>query len=230
MTSDLLEVQTADRTGWFLSREPHWSEETVEIQTMYSHMMDVEPSPLITELGQDTIARLLPPGIRSCIRAYAILRKWLISKLVVFKLGLRTRQARMDLFLRAIEVARLRNAEKGTSSHRLVNKPCIRSFVEAVLTSAVISVESRMHHRAWQNVAISRGTQCDSLSSLLSRPSKQSLTSKEPLMVDVGWLIERMLEILTAPDVVEPSSPEGQNLVNFDKRRSAIEFYSQLLD
>jgi len=36
----------------------------------------------------------------------------------------------------------------------------------------------------------------------------------------MGWLIERMLEVIASPDVLEASTQEGQNLVNFDKRRS----------
>ncbi len=189
----------------------------MEIQTIYSHIQDVEPSLLISELGQDSLYRLLPPGVRSCIRAYAILRKWLISKIVAPRLGLQARQARMELLLRTIEISRIRNTEKSTKS-RLIDHACVRSFVEAVVSSAVMSVESRMHYRAWQNVAASRNTQCDSLSSLLSRSSSQSLGSKDALTVDMGWVIERLLDVISTPDVVEPSQ-DGQSLVNFDKRR-----------
>ena len=220
ITSDLLEVQTADNMGWFLHREVSSTEETIEIQTMYSHVQEVEPSSMISELGQDAIYRLLPPGIRSCIRAYGILRKWVISKIVAPRLGIRDRQVRMELLLQAIEIARLRNTE--TTSHPgLVDRPCIRSFVEAIITSAILSVESRLHYRAWQNVALRRGSQCDSLFSLMSKPSVSSTASKGPLTIDMGWLIERLLEIIATPDVVESSAPEGQSLVNFDKRRYA---------
>ncbi|KAJ6626628.1 hypothetical protein B0H10DRAFT_1997916 [Mycena sp. CBHHK59/15] len=217
ITSDLLEVQTADRIGWFLPFAP--SEETVEIQNMYSYLQEIEPSPLISELGQDSLYRLLPPGIRSCIRAYVILRKWTISQLVAPRLGLRARQSRMGLILRAIEVTRLRNIPATvTSPQRTVDYPCTRSFVEAVLTSAVLSVESRMHQRPWQNLAISRGSQCDSIVSLLSQPGTQSVSPRE-LTVDVGWFLERLLEIIAAPDVMDSVSQEGHSLINFDKRR-----------
>ncbi|KAJ7085330.1 rho GTPase activating protein 22 [Mycena crocata] len=219
ITSDLLEVQTVDRIGWFLSFAP--SEETVEIQNMYSYLQDIEPSPLISDLGHDSLYRLLPPGIRSCIRAYVILRKWTISQLVAPRLGLRARQSRMELILRAIEVTRLRNLPTyATSPQSIVDFPCPRSFVEAVLTSAVLSVESRMHIRPWQNIAMSRGSQCDSIASLLSQPSTQSVASSRELTLDVGWFLERMLEILAAPDIMESLiQQEGHSLINFDKRR-----------
>ncbi|KAJ7641022.1 rho GTPase activating protein 22 [Roridomyces roridus] len=216
VTSDLLEVQTADRIGWFLPFAP--SEESVEVQNMYSYLQEIEPSPLISE-SQDSLYRLLPPGIRSCIRAYVILRKWTIAQLVAPRLGLRARQSRMELILRAIEVTRLRNMSR-TKPPSIVDDPCARSFVEAVLTSAVISVESRMHHRPWQNIAGTRGAQCDSLVSLLSVHSTQSVVSRE-LTLDVGWFLERLLEVIAAPDVIESpgAQPEAHNLINFDKRR-----------
>ncbi|KAJ7259136.1 hypothetical protein B0H12DRAFT_1014571 [Mycena haematopus] len=221
ITSDLLEVQTADRIGWFLSFIP--SEEAVEIQNMYSYLQEIEPSPLVSELGQDSLYRLLPPSIRSCIRAYVILRKWAISQLVAPRLGLQARQSRMELILRAIEVTRLRTVPNRTSlpgSLAVVDLPCPRSFVEAVLTSAVLSVESRLHSRPWLNIAMSRGVQCDCIASLLSQPVTQTLSSTRELTLDIGYFLERMLEIIAAPDVVESLvQQEGHSLINFDKRR-----------
>ena len=184
---------------------------------------------MISELTQDALYRLLPPGVRSCIRAYGIIRKWLISKIVTPRLGLRTRQARMELLIQAIEVSRLRNSESSSasSSAQHLEQPCVRSFVEAVTTSALLSVESRMHHRAWQGVAFSRGCSCDSLSSLLLRPYIECTSSNDSLTVDMGWLLERMLEVIATPDIIEPTFQdlEGQTLVNFDKRRLEFFFY-----
>ncbi|KAG5644301.1 hypothetical protein DXG03_008719 [Asterophora parasitica] len=219
VTADLLEVQSSDRTGWFSLRETPTIDEVVDIQSIYSHIQEVEHSPMISEFSQDSLYRMLPPGVRSCVRAYGIIRKWIISKIVAPRLGLRARQARMELLLRAIEVARLRNITSSATSALLVDQPCVRSFVEAVTTSAIISIESRMHSRAWQNLAVSRGVQCDSLSALLSRPMTQSVSSRDPLTPDMGWVIERMLEVIATPDTVESVAQESQNLVNFDKRR-----------
>ncbi|KAJ7058275.1 rho GTPase activating protein 22 [Mycena amicta] len=218
VTSDLLEVQTADRIGWFLSFPPN--EDIIEIQNMYSYLQEIEPTPLISELGQDSLYRLLPPGVRSCIRAYVILRKWTISQLVAPRLGLRARQSRMELVLRAIEVSRRRILPSyATSPQAVVDFPCPRSFVEAILTSAVLSIESRIHSRPWANIAMTRGTQCDSITSLLSQPFSQPTPSVRQLTLDVGWLLERMLEIIAAPDVVESAQQDAQSLISFDKRR-----------
>lgn len=223
ITADLLEVQTFDKTGWFSSREPASTDEATEIQCLYSHVQEAEPSNLIPESSQDVLYRLLPPGVRSCIRAFAIIRKWLISRIVAPRLGVRQRMARLELLLQVIEVARLRNAENPGSANAAsaMLQPCVRSFVEAVVASALLSVESRLHHRAWQSVAMNRGCQSDSLASLLMRPYVQTTSSKDPLTIDVGWLLERMLEVIAGPDVLDSSSQEGQQLVNFDKRRYA---------
>ncbi|KAG6864408.1 hypothetical protein C0991_009715, partial [Blastosporella zonata] len=219
VTADLLEVQSSDRTAWFSLRETSTVEEGVEIQNIYTHIQDVDHSPLISEMTQDSLYRTLPPGIRSCIRAYGIIRKWIISKIVAPRLGLRTRQARMELLLRVIEVARLRNSTPNPMATRLIDQACVRSFVEAVTISAILSVESRLHVRAWQNVALSRGVPCDSLAALLSRPRTQFSTTQEHLTPDMGWVIERLLEVIADPDTVESQAEESQNLVNFNKRR-----------
>lgn len=226
ITADLLEVQSADRTGWFSGRETSFLDD-VDIQTMYSHLMEVEPSSMISD-SQDSVYRLLPPSVRSCIRAYNILRKWVISKLVGPKLGIRNRQARMDLCLRAIEIARMRSLEGGAGLAEPHERPVVRSFVEAILTAAIVSPESRMHQRPWQNVANIRGVQCDSLGALLSRPTVPKKSYGDPLIVDISWLLERMLEIVSIPNAVTISPEDPQSIINLDKRRLAL--FSQVVD
>lgn len=88
----------------------------IDIWSMYSHMMDVWPSSLIFEFSQDTIYRLLPSSIHSYICAFNILWKWSIFQLIAVKLGIRLWLAKMDLFLQAIEIARLRNMNAGSAS------------------------------------------------------------------------------------------------------------------
>ncbi|KAL5486267.1 BEM2 [Sanghuangporus weigelae] len=225
VTVDLLEVQTSDRTGWFLPREPSSGSEEVEIQSLYTFLMEVEPSSLIGEYSGDTLYRLLPPGVRSLLRAYCILRKWAICCLAAQQLGVKMRQARMEMFLRAIEVCRIRSVEsqeKGALTDvNPAQRPCVRSFVEAVLTSAVVSPEGRIFSRAWQGVANARGTQVESLLSLLSARMAEPPVRKERLTVDPAWLLERMLEVITLSDVLDsPIDIETPlSLVNFDKRR-----------
>jgi hypothetical protein len=212
-----LELQSADRTGWFLPRDASSTNEDVEIQTIYSHLTDVVQSPLISELSQDRLYRLFPPGLRSCLRAHYILRKWLISKIVAPRIGSQARQARMELLLKAVEVCR-DQSDFDHSQHPSADRRCVRTFVEFILTSAILSPESRIYGRAWNNVANARKTGSDSLVAMLSRPSYQPSCSLPDLITDLGWSLERILEILGLPDVLT-SPVDGSGLVNFHKRR-----------
>ena len=176
---------------------------------------------MIAELAQDSLYRLLPPAVRGCLRALVVLRKWLISKVVAFKIGLRARQMRMERLLRAVEICRFRSMEPNTGDTVNVDRPCVRSFVEAIVTSALVSIESRMYHKAWQSAAGLRGTSCDTLASLLGKSDIAAGTPRDPLTVDIGWLLERIVEIISLPDLLESSGQEGVTLVNFEKRRQA---------
>ena len=189
----------------------------IEVQTFHSLVCEVETSLLIHGGGQDSLYCLLPASIRSCIKAFAIMRKWFISKIVFPKLGLRPRQLRLEKLLQAVEISRIRNSDSTTSTP-ISEKPCVRSFVEAMLTSALLSPESRFYARAWQNVANARRTTADSFSALLDSSNVQTPTG-DSLLVDIGWLFERILEVIAMPNVVILPMEEGQGLVNFEKRR-----------
>lgn len=212
-----MEVQSADRTGWFLSHEPSTATDEVEIQTLYSHLQQIEPSVLISELSQESVYKLLPPTIRSLVRAHAVIRKWILAKIVAPRLGLRARQARMERLLQAIEISRMRMAEL-PPQHDTVSRRSVPSFVETVIISAIVSPESRLFSFAWFGVAAARGTSIDSVAALLARPVVQSIVNKNCLTVDVGWLLERFLEVISVPNTIDSDS-EALNLINFDKRR-----------
>lgn len=221
MTTDILEVQTMDRTGWYISKDSGSSPDEIELQTIYTFLMDVEPTSLIAELSGDSLYRLLPPGLRTLIRAFNILRKWAVCLISAPQLGLPTRQARMELFLQAIELSRVRSVDNIDSyeDDDAIHQPCVRSFVEAILTSAIVSPESRLFARAWQNVAASRNASAESLASLLSDRMVPTPDTKSRLTVDPAWIIERLLDVVSLPDVVETKETMSLSQVNFDKRR-----------
>jgi len=203
--------------GWFLPRDSSTASDEIDIQTIYMQLTEVEPTFMISELAQDALFRLLPPGMRSCLRAHHVIRKWLVSKIVAARLGIQTRQARMELLLRAIEVCR-RRSDPDSSITSSMEQPVIPAFVEAVIVSAVISIESRMHQRAWINVAHARKVTPDSLTTFLSQPLRRPPSVMSTLVTDMGWILERMLEIISVPNLVDLNT-EGQMLINFDKRR-----------
>ena len=120
----------------------------------------------------------------------------------------------MELLLSAVEVCRDRS-DYGHLQHPSAERRCIRTFAEFILTSAILSPESRLYSRAWNNVANARRTGSDSLvTMLIYQPSR----TPSDLITDIGWTLERMLEILSLPDVLT-SPTDGSGLVNFHKRR-----------
>lgn len=224
VAADYFETQGCDRTGWFNNFELSTSSETLEIEDVYKHLQDLDISPLVSEMNTGFLDRLLPVGIRTVFRAHSYMTKWAIVQIASPQLGLQKREQRMEYFLRAIEVCRARSSplENDNSAIHPIQRPCIRSFVETVLTSAILSSHSRMFHRAWQNVALQRNVAVDSLLSLTSRSNvPHTARPKQKLTPDMGWVIERMLEILSMADTVPSLSATGSALINYDKRRCA---------
>jgi hypothetical protein len=212
-----LEIQSADRTAWFLPRDASSASEDVDIQNIYLHLAEVVQTPLISELSQEPLYRLFPPGVRSCLRAHLVLRKWIVSKIVAPRVGSQVRQTRMELLLRAVEVCRDRS-DFDHSQHPSPERRCVRTFVEFVLTSAIVSPESRLYSRAWNNVANARRTGSDTLVALLVKPNYTYSRKLPELITDMGWTLERMIEVLSLPDVLmTPTDSSG--LINFQKRR-----------
>ncbi|KAG8909517.1 rho GTPase-activating protein [Tulasnella sp. 417] len=216
--ADILETQTADRTGWFSLRDVSSQDDGAVIQDFYIHLQNVEPSPLIPSGSQhEHLYRLLSPSLRGVIRAHNSLRDWLIFKLANPAIPYSTRLKRMELIVKAVEVCRIRAQESDPSCQEFdPDQPSVRSFVEAVLVSAILSPESRAYARAWHDVAGNRNTSVEDLVSLVSIP--QATVAKGPaLTVDPAWIMERMLEIITLPDVIERE--ESQSVINLEKRR-----------
>ncbi|KAI0036125.1 hypothetical protein K488DRAFT_41770 [Vararia minispora EC-137] len=212
ITADLLEVQSADRLGWFLPWEPSGTPEDVEIQNIYTHLREVAPTSFAA-LGHDELYRLFPPAIRSSLRAHHVLRRWLVAQLVAPRLGALARAARMEMLLRALEVCRARSeTEAGPDGECR----CVRSFAEHVILASIVSPESRAYVRPWMSVAAARGVSGESVAALLARST--GALSGVPLTTDLGWLIERMLEVLSLPDTFNSATDMGR-VINFDKRR-----------
>ncbi|EJD46910.1 hypothetical protein AURDEDRAFT_123741 [Auricularia subglabra TFB-10046 SS5] len=222
IAADYFETQGCDRTGWFNPYDPPTTYDTIEVEDIYKHLQDIPTSPLISEMSGATLDKMLPVGIRSVFRAHSYMRKWAILQIASPNLGLQKREQRMEFFLRAIEVCRVRSERPAdeTANANPIHHPCMRSFVETVLVSATLSIQSRTYHRAWQDIAAQRSVGVESLLSLTARSAPpQVARPKQKLTRDVGWVFERMLEILSMEDTTSAVSNPGPALVNFDKRR-----------
>jgi len=76
-----------------------------------------------------------------------------------------------------------------------------------------------MHQRPWQNIATIRGVQCDSLAAFLSKPTVFKKSYGDPLTIDISWILERILELVSIPNVVTTSGEGDMSIINMDKRR-----------
>jgi hypothetical protein len=210
--AEMLEVQTLDLTGWYSMRDSQNSVD-VNIQNIQAYLMkgQLQPSTLISELGQDQLYRLLPTSLRACIRAHEQLSKWIIAKLSERRLGHNVRCARLEKLFKALELSRTTGIKLDNP-----NDPVVRSFAEAILSRALLSPESRSYIKAWQDVASHRTGRMDSLSSLLVTTSGTEEVEGRSLVVDLGWFLERMMEAVAMPNVIEDTQ---KPLINIDKRR-----------
>jgi hypothetical protein len=211
--AELLEVQTADVTGWYLGQEQSAGSDEVEIQSLHSYLYGIDSSSLISEMSQDKLCRQLSSGLRLCFRAHETLRRWVLSLLVDRNIGPSIRQKRMELLLDALAISRLSGRNR---SLKTPDQPSVRSFAEAVLTSAMLSPESRAYYRTWNDIATTRGCSVGTLVSLLSRPDEQVSARIQPLTVDIGWYLERLIDAISMPNATEEN---GKPMINLEKRR-----------
>ncbi|KAG8871240.1 rho GTPase-activating protein [Tulasnella sp. 331] len=215
--ADILEAQTADRTGWFIRGETYGTgDDSVVIQDLYNYMQALEVSHSISEEGTP-LHKLLNPSLRSVIRAHNSIRDWAVSKIANPSLTMVDRVLRMELLVDAIEICRDR-AIFGDPNILMRNEaqPATRSFVESALISAILAPESRAYVRSWNEVAAKRDGSLHDLVGLLGS-AKGTNTRSTALTVDLAWIVERMMEVLTLPDVLE--GEDTQDAINLDKRR-----------
>lgn len=222
---DMLEVQLLDR-ALFLPKEPNPSPEEVVPETMFTVLRNVAPSPSVSVFcHHDHLHKSFPSGIRLLLRMHATFRAWATHKLAAPGIGLRKREARIDLLLRAIEICRSRSPAARESDQSIPDTPTAPSFIEVALLAAIWSPESRAFSRAWANVASSRGIYPDSIRSLLVVPQVSSLPATG-YVVDGGWLFEQLLGILSLPDTLVRRE---HLLVHFDKRRCVRVAYLEII-
>lgn len=217
---DTLEVQLFDR-ALLLSKELLPSPEEVVPETMFTLLRNLEPSPCVTTFcDHDQLHKSFPSSIRLLLRMHATFRAWATQKLAAPGIGLRKREARIDLLLGAIEVCRRRSHAMRDEDRTIFDAPTVPSFVEVALLAAIWSPESRVFSRAWANVASKRGTQADSIQSLFTVPRVPPSHTK--CVVDGGWLFEQLLGILSLPNTL---FQREHILVHFDKRRCGEVFH-----
>lgn len=204
----VLEISSAvDPSAWYSTKQKVEDEEAVVLDS-YTHT---------SALKQDSsLWRTMPGSLRRALTAHHLIRRWLIAHIVHPEIKLHQRQQRMLKLVEAIEISRARmsNVVLGGQKEELTTTldPSLASFVERVIASALVSPESRAFGPAWQGVAAAR--QANSIETLTGLLRPDLVVTDATATLDVGWLNERLIEIVTQVDSVSDGI-----LINFAKRR-----------
>jgi hypothetical protein len=221
---EILEMQSKDKTGWILLADPPTlSQDEMIIQNIYFHLALVEPTPLLSDFPPtQRLANLAQPSIRAMLYCFYEATKWATAVLAQPGITIESRHRRIELFLQALDMCRLLSSKTDGVTP---GSPVIRSFVETVLSTAILSPESRMFQRVWNKIALQRRlNNVDTLESFLRFPKDGELPfpSGFKLAVDFGWMIERLLEMISMPDALVNTADTLGAVINFEKRRSVI--------
>jgi hypothetical protein len=174
--------------------------------------------------GNTSLLQALPKSLRDLCALHMELTDWIVFQIAEPKLPFETRTRRLTALLKSLTICRQRmsrldlhdNTDSGASRH-------VPSFVGSAISAALVRPESRMFSYAWQMAARQAcGTvsQCESLEQVIPEFIDE-VVSTDPLTTSVGWMLERLLEIVChVPNMVV----ENNRLINFDKRRYVYNF------
>lgn len=215
--SDLLEVQLSER-GLCPNKDVSASSEDVESETFHSMLMEAEMSRPLQALysGKTTFIQTLPSSVQRAIKLHEIIRDWTITKICAIGIRSRTREDRISLILRAVEICQNRGSTYTfPKSGNGANLPGSPSLVESALLSALWGRESRIYARAWANIAVKRNASHESFQTLLQKSTHKFRNSVRSSL-DCGWILEQLVQVLSLKDRL----PRNDHmLINFDKRR-----------
>ncbi|KAK4057577.1 rho GTPase-activating protein [Microbotryomycetes sp. JL221] len=208
---DALEVTSmSDPSAWYAIRSSTSKpdEDDIVISDPYSHMLAL--------LSDTSLSKHLPQSLRQALDKHCLIRRWILAHLVDPNISSRDRQLRMLKTLELVEICRSRMANVAfggqADSVETLHDPTIASFVERAIVSAIVSPESRLFASAWQGVASARGASIpDTVLSIIRR---EPVSTEATCAVDLAWLVERLIELVTQID----SLSDGMS-INFAKRR-----------
>jgi hypothetical protein len=248
---EILESQSADPLGWYLPRTGSSStEDDIVITGIHNTLYSIRRNGALgTHWNGERLINSLPMCLQSLCKLHHIIRCWVNTQISAPGIAFDVRVGRIQKFLDVVLQSRVlmtRFAQDpktvATSGRRSgSDKPPltgslpslsssstfvgIPSFVEAAISSALVSPESRAYTRAWLEVAAGQRGAVETLEEVLAVRRKQEIkpmtpldldTPAEELVPEIGWLIERMLETCC---YVRDMSYESPLLVNFDKRQ-----------
>ncbi|KAG0265542.1 hypothetical protein BG011_004570 [Mortierella polycephala] len=233
----VLESQSADPVGWFLSRTySAIADEDIVITDIHNTLTSIQRNGALgTHWNGERLISALPMCLQNMCRLHHVIRGWVVGQVASPNIAFDVRVDRIQKMLDVILRSRVKMSQFGqdvqSSSMRMETGQQpesgggggIPSFVESAIESALISPESRAYARAWQEVASRRKGSVDSLEDMLAghvdrepSPNVSDAAVAQGVVPAIGWLVERMLE---ACCYVRDMSYESPSLVNFDKRQ-----------
>ena len=173
-----------------------------------------------------TLLEVLPPAIARLYRLHRSLQNEILNQITSEKLSVHERSRLLEHYVNLVKFCQKRMSNfdlyhESAGEDEINNSISgIPSFISSCISSALVAPESRALTAAWH--CVSPATLSFSHLNQSSESSRGS-TSEEPLIPNIGWIFERMLEIAC---YVPSVTPGNSSLVNFDKQRYIYNFIS----
>ena len=219
-TFEQLEIQSAEPMGFFVPKIALLShDEEGPMQDIFFLLGNLR-----REKSTSTLLQKLPKPLRNLCTLHQQLSSWILSQVAEPKISVETRSQRLSTLLKALTICRQRmsgmdlydSSDSGVSRH-------VPSFVGCAISTALVRPESRAYGFAWQ-LAVKNAcgfvSHCETLEQVIPEAVNGDIPVR-PLTISVGWMLERLLEIVChVPNMVV----ENNRLINFDKRRYVYNF------
>lgn len=236
---EILEVQSISSTGFFNFKPiGSSSEDELIIQDVYSYFEH-----LLCDGSEQRLLLTFPRPVRELFRLHSTLVNYFTFQICEPHIRMQERVGRMTSILKLLGINRtrmqnldfVRNDVERSESDKRTNVP---GFIESAICAALLKPESRNFTTSWtvSSCEINKlfgsfspgqlNTIYEAIPNVLPSLLKQNSTSLA-LTPCVGWVMERMLEVINwIPDM----SLDNPHLINFDKRRFVYSFVCQLSD
>lgn len=197
------------------------SEEAVQISNVYDYLVSVYDTG-----KKDLLFSKLPLVFQTLIRLYSKFKSYLLIQLCDPLINDDERLDRMRTLLLMAKICKLKMSElefvlEGDSNP-------IPSFIEAAITNAIYSPESRYFAKLWVKAASSLNPgvtkKFDLLEALIpfDISADDLATGHEPLLPCIGWVVENMLDLSKIPSY-------HASLIDFNKRYILFKFVKELI-
>ncbi|KAJ8101998.1 hypothetical protein POJ06DRAFT_74971 [Lipomyces tetrasporus] len=228
---ELFEMQTVDPHKLFTNRNLNMNtDDDIVIQDVFGFCASVD-----CFRSDEIMVSLFPNAIKKLYAFRMNLVSWVAMHIADPSLKKSSRVKRMAVLLHAIAICRKRMSVIEFGPQRMEDdvQMKIPSLVESAIASAIVRPESRQYAAAWAKAARDVGRdvqQVDFLEDIIPQFDDNAMEQTailEPLTPCMGWIFERILEIVCYfPNM----AVENPLMVNFDKQRYIYNFLSNVLD